>query len=76
MSQYEVIRDVEESIKDLLKKRFEAAGFKSVHFYSDIPTTEKIKKLPAVSLYLYSVCSDERYREREEYLATEAGPDG
>ena len=76
MSQYEVIRDVEETIKDLLKKTFEAAGFKSVHFYSDIPTTEKIKKLPAVSLYLYNVASDERYREREQYLVSEVGPGG
>lgn len=76
MSQYEVIRDVEETIKELLKRMFEDAGFKSVHFYSDIPTTEKIKKLPAVSFYLYNIASDERYREREQYLVSEAGPDG
>ena len=76
MSQYEVIRDVEESIKELLKACFDDAGFKSVHFYSDIPTTEKIKKLPAVSFYLYNVGSDERYREREEYLVAEMGEDG
>ena len=71
MNQYEIIRDVEETIKDLLKNQFESAGFKSVHFYSDIPTTEKIKKLPGVSLYLYNVATDERYREREDYLVAE-----
>ena len=76
MSQYEVIRDVAESTKELLKSRFEQAGFKSVHFYTDIPTTEKIKKLPGVSLYLYNVASDERYREREQYLVSEAAEDG
>jgi len=76
MSQYEVIRDVEESIKVLLKSTFEEAGFKSVHFYADIPTTEKIKKLPAVSFYLYNVGSDERYRQREEYLVSRAEADG
>jgi hypothetical protein len=76
MSQYEVIRDVEESIKELLKARFEAAGFKSVHFYSDIPSTDKIKKLPGVSFYLYNVSSDERYREREQYLVSEADEAG
>ena len=76
MSQYEVVRDVAESIKELLKSQFELAGFKSVHFYSDIPTTEKIKKLPGVSLYMYNVTSDERYREREQYLVSEAGVDG
>ena len=76
MSQYEVIRDVEESIKVLLKGAFEDAGFKSVHFYADIPTTEKIKKLPAVSFYLYNVGSDERYRQREEYLVSRAEADG
>jgi len=76
MSQYEVIRDVEETIRELLKKTFEDAGFKSVHFYSDIPTTEKIKKLPAVSFYLYNVTTDERYREREQYLVSESGEDG
>lgn len=76
MNQYEVIRDVEESLKELLKKKFEEAGFKSVHFYTDIPTTEKIKKLPAVSLYLYNINSDERYREREESLVSESDSEG
>ncbi len=76
MNQYEVIRDVEESLKELLKKKFEEVGFKSVHFYTDIPTTEKIKKLPAVALYLYNINSDERYREREEILVSETDGDG
>ncbi len=76
MNQYEVIRDIEESLKELLKKRFEEVGFKSVHFYTDIPTTEKIKKLPAVSLYLYNLNSDERYRERESILVSETDGDG
>ncbi len=76
MNQYEVIRDIEESLKELLKKKFDEVGFKSVHFYTDIPTTEKIKKLPAVSLYLYNITSDERYREREEILITETDGDG
>ena len=76
MNQYEVIRDVEETLKELLKKRFEDAGFKSVHFYTDIPATEKIKKLPGVSLYLYNLNSDERYREREESLVSETDAQG
>lgn len=76
MNQYEIIRDVEESLKELLKKKFEDAGFKSVHFYTDIPTTEKIKKLPAVSLYLYNINSDERYREREQVLVSETDGEG
>jgi len=76
MNQYEIIRDVEESLKELLKKKFEDAGFKSVHFYTDIPTTEKIKKLPAVSLYLYNINSDERYREREQILVSETDVQG
>ena len=76
MNQYEVIRDVGDSLKELLKKSFEEAGFKSVYFYADIPTTEKIKKLPAVSLYMYNINSDERYREREEILVSETDGDG
>lgn len=76
MNQYEVIRDIEESLKELLKSCFEAVGFKSVHFYTDIPTTEKIKKLPAVSLYMYNINSDERYRERESILVSETDGDG
>jgi len=75
-NQYEVIRDIEEALKALFRRELDKAGFKSVHFYSDIPTADKIKKLPAISFYLYNVCSDERYREREQILVSETTEDG
>lgn len=70
MSQFEVIRDVGETLKELLKENFKASGFTTVSVSTDRPKKDNIKNLPMVSAYLYHVGFDQNYRERTEALVS------
>ncbi len=70
MSQFEVIRDVGETLKELLKENFKASGFTTVSFSTDRPKKDNIKNLPMVDCYLYHVGFDPNYRERTESLVS------
>lgn len=76
MSQFEVLRDVSESVKELLKSAFRAAGFTTVTISNDRPKKDNIKSLPLVSCYLYHVGFAPGYKERTDHLVTTYSKDG
>ncbi len=76
MSQFEVIRDIGESVKELLKGSFRAAGFTTVTVSNDRPKKDNVKSLPLVSCYLYHVGFAPGYKERTDHLVTTYSKDG
>jgi len=76
MSQFEVIRDVGESIKDVLETSFKTAGFTTVTVSSDKPKKDNVKNLPLLSCYMYHVGFAPGYKERTDHLVTTYGKDG
>jgi hypothetical protein len=70
MSQFEVIRDLGETLKDLLKEAFKSSGFTTVTVTTDRPKKDNSKNLPMVSSYLYHVGFAQNYRERTESLVS------
>lgn len=70
MSQFEVIRDVGETIKELLKESFKTAGFTTVSVSTERPKKDNIKTLPMVNVYLYHLAFQANYRERTEALVS------
>jgi hypothetical protein len=76
MSQFEVVRDVGESLKELLKASFKEAGFTTVTVSNDRPKKENIKSLPTVSSYLYHLAIAPGYKDRTDSLVTTYSKDG
>lgn len=76
MSQFEVVRDIGESLKELLKAALKAAGFTTVTVTTDRPKKEKIKSLPAISCYMYHLNFTPGYKERTDHLVTTYTKDG
>ena len=76
MSQFEVVRDVGESLKELLKGQFKAAGFTTVAFSTDRPKKDTVKTLPVVNVFLYHLAFQPNYRERTEALVNTTNRDG
>ena len=76
MSQFEVIKDVGETVKDLLEDNFKKAGFTTVNISVDKPKKDNIKNLPTVNCYMYHLAFDHRYRERTESLVSSFTKDG
>lgn len=76
MSQFEVLRDVGESLKELLKNSFKNAGFTTVTVSNDRPKKDNVKSLPLVSCYMYHVGFAPGYKERTDHLVTTYSKDG
>jgi hypothetical protein len=76
MSQFEVVRDVGESLKELLKDSFKDAGYTTVTVSNERPKKENIKSLPTVSTYLYHLSFAPGYKERTDSLVTTYSKDG
>jgi hypothetical protein len=76
MSQFEVVRDVGESLKEMLKNSFKDAGFTTVTVSNDRPKKDNIKSLPTVNLYLYHLAYASGYKERTDTLVTTYNKDG
>lgn len=70
MGQFEIVKDVGVTLSKLLEENLKNSGYKDVEIYTCIPTEENIKKLPALSLFLASVCVDPIIRERAEKLVS------
>jgi hypothetical protein len=70
VSQFEVIRDIGETLKELLKESFKTAGFTTVQVNLERPKKDNIKNLPMVNIYMYHLGFDQNYRERTEALVS------
>ncbi len=70
MSQFEAIKDVNETLKELLKESFKKTGFTTVTVSTDRPKKDNIKNMPTVNCYLYHVGFDPSYRERTDTLVS------
>jgi len=76
MSQFEVVRDIGESLKELLKESFKASGFTTVTVSNERPKKDNIKSLPTVNLFLYHLTWAPGYKERTDTLVTTYDKDG
>jgi len=76
MSQFEVIRDIGETLKAALLDSFKQAGFTTVSVSTDRPKKDNIKNLPTVNCYLYHVQFSPTYKERMESLVSTTSKDG
>lgn len=71
MSQFEVIKDITTTLKDLLEHEFRKVGFTTVNVSIDRPKKENIKSFPTVSCYLYHIAFHSGYyKERMDTLVT------
>ncbi len=70
MSQFEVIRDLGDTLKELLKESFKTNGFTTVTVGTEKPKKDNIKNLPTVNTYLYHVGFAQNYRERTDNLVS------
>ncbi len=76
MSQFEVIKDINETLKELLKDAFKGAGFTTVSVSTDRPKKDNIKNMPTVSCYMYHVGFHPGYKERTDTLVSSYDRDG
>jgi hypothetical protein len=76
MSQFEVLKDLTESVKELLKSSLRDAGFTTVSVSTERPKKDNIKTLPMVSCYMYHVSFAPDYKERTDHLVTTYAKDG
>lgn len=76
MSQFEVIKDIGETIKELFKNSFVKAGFTTVSVNIEKPKKDNIKNLPTVSAYMYNLSFAPGYKERTQHLVTTQTKDG
>ncbi len=76
MSQFEVIKDIGETLKQLLEESFKASGFTTVNISVDKPKKDNIKNLPTVNCYMYHLAFDSRYRERTQTLVSSYTKEG
>ena len=70
MSQFEVIRDINESLKELLKDSFKNAGFTTVTVNTDRPKKDNIKTMPTLNCYMYHLGFHPGYKERTDSLVS------
>jgi len=70
MSQFEVIKDIDETLKELLKDSFKQAGFTTVTISTDRPKKDNIKNMPTVSCYMYHLSFHSGYKERTDSLVS------
>ncbi len=77
MSQFEIIKDITTTLKELLEKEYKRAGFTTVTVSVDRPKKENIKSYPTVSCYLYHISFHPGYyKERSDILVTTTTKDG
>lgn len=76
MSQFKVIADISESLKEVLTQGFVETGFKTVTISTDIPKRDNIKNKPAVNCYMYHLGFAPNYRERSQTLVSTQDRDG
>lgn len=76
MSQFRVIADISETLKDLLRDSFVNAGFKTVTINTDVPKKDNIKNKPAVNCYMYHIAFAPNYKERTQSLVTTQDREG
>jgi len=76
MSQFEVIRDIGETLKTLLTESFKKAGFTTVNVSLERPKKDNIKNLPTVSCYMYHLQFSPTFKERTETLVSTTDKDG
>lgn len=76
MSQFEVIKDIGETLKQIFEESFKAAGFTTVNISVEKPKKDNIKNLPTVNIYMYHLGFDQRYRERTQSLVSSYMKDG
>ena len=70
MSQFEVIKDINETLKELLKDSFKQAGFTTVTVSTDRPKKDNIKTMPTVNCYMYHLSFHSGYKERTDALVS------
>lgn len=70
MSQFEVIKDIGETVKSILEESFKTTGFTTVNVSVEKPKKDNIKNLPTVNCYMYHLGFDQRYRERTQSLVS------
>jgi hypothetical protein len=76
MSQFEIIKDIAETLKEMLKNSFKSAGFTTVNVSTEKPKKDNIKNLPTVSCYLYHLAFAPGYKERTQSLISTRDKDG
>jgi len=76
MSQFEVIRDVGETLKTVLQDSFKQSSYTTVTVSSDRPKKDNIKNLPTVNCYLYHLQFSPTYKERMESLVSTTTREG
>lgn len=76
MSQFEVIKDIGDTLKHLLEDAFKSSGFTTVNVSVEKPKKDNIKNLPTVNCYMYHLQFDQRYRERTQSLVSSYNNDG
>ncbi len=76
MSQFEIIKDITETLNELLTASFKKAGFTTVNVSVEKPKKDNIKNLPTVSCYLYHVAFAPGYKERTQHLVSTRDKDG
>ncbi len=76
MSQFEVIKDINETLKELLKDSFKTTGFTTVTVSTDRPKKDNIKNMPTVSCYMYHVGFHPGYKERTDTLVSSYDREG
>ncbi len=70
MSQFEVIRDLSDTLKELLKEACKSSGFTTVSVGTEKPKKDNVKNLPTVNVFLYHVGFAQNYRERSDALVS------
>jgi hypothetical protein len=70
MSQFEVIRDINETVKELLEDSFKKSGFTTVTINTDRPKKDNIKNTPCVNCYMYHLSFHAGYKERTDRLVS------
>ncbi len=76
MSQFEVIRDINETLKELLKESFKSAGFTTVTINTERPKKDNIKNMPTLSCYMYHLGFHPGYKERTDSLVSSYDREG
>lgn len=76
MAQFEIIKDVTQTLTKIITDSFKETGYKDIEIYNCLPTEENVKKLPAICLFLSAVSVDRLYREFEPVLVNESNEDG
>ena len=70
MSQFEVIQDINETLKELLQDSFKKAGFSTVKVSTERPKKDNIKEMPTVNCFMYHLGFHPNYKERTDSLVS------